>query len=60
MRSPVVLCVIFAPASKKITTSAQLDAAYKYFKTKDNFDAAAFDKMCGVGTRVVCVRGEGT
>ncbi len=34
---------------KKVATIEQLDAALKYFKTKDTFDAPVFEKMCGVG-----------
>lgn len=34
---------------KKIANMVQLDAAFKYFKTKDNFDAPLFEKLCGVG-----------
>eukprot|EP00455_Lapot_gusevi_P035241 TRINITY_DN3900_c0_g2_i1.p1 TRINITY_DN3900_c0_g2~~TRINITY_DN3900_c0_g2_i1.p1 ORF type:complete len:774 (+),score=335.21 TRINITY_DN3900_c0_g2_i1:58-2379(+) len=36
----------------KITSTPQLDAAFKYFKTYDNFDAAVFEPMCGVGVVV--------
>lgn len=35
--------------SKKIANMAQLEAAFKYFKTKDNFEKELFEKSCGVG-----------
>ena len=46
---PMLLSYIM---QKKVATIEQLDAALKYFKTKDTFDAPLFDKMCGVGTFV--------